>query len=235
MGRANRWSRGMGPMNRRSLTSHPPIHAHSQAIRCARIPRSRYRHPISPTGPNCNHKPVFRREMMTSDDALVVPAWCDPDRRRVRWSWDKCWIGLLYVDHESLAYATTDAVMISASLQDVTVEWRGGSAVTTHRFDLHVPGHSYRFYLSRPSATAPAFNPKLVDQIGDGLSTAGSIGQLASAVGVFSKAIGSIGDASGVIGNLLQIPGTIADQRRGRRNAEALRAHLRLVEAALLP
>jgi hypothetical protein len=124
---------------------------------------------------------------MASDDVLVIPAWCDPDRRRVRWSWEKCWIGLLYVDHGSLAYATTDGVMISASLQDVTVEWRGGSAVTTHRFDLHIPGHSYRFYLSRPSATGPAFNPKLVDQIGDGLSTAGGIGQLASAVGNFSK------------------------------------------------
>jgi hypothetical protein len=171
---------------------------------------------------------------MAADDVLVIPAWCDPDRRTVRWSWEKCWIGLLYVDRESLAYATTDGVMISASLQDVTVEWRGGSAVSTYRFDLHIPGHSYRFYLSRPTATAPSFNPKLIDQIGDGLSTAGNIGQLGSAVGIFSNAIGSLGAASGAIGDLLQIPGTIADQRRGRRNADALRAHLRLVEAALL-
>ena len=169
---------------------------------------------------------------MDSDDVLVIPAWCDPDRRRVRWSWDKCWIGLLYVDCESVVYATTNGVMISASLQDVTVEWRGGSAISTYRFDLHVSGHSYRFYLSRPAATAPSFNPKLVDQIGDGLSTAGNIGQLGTAVGVFSNAIGSLGAASGVIGDVLQVPGAIADQRRGRRNAEALRAHLSLVEGA---
>jgi hypothetical protein len=170
--------------------------------------------------------------MTVTDDALVIPAWCDPDRRRVRWNWEKCWIGLLYVDHGSLAYATADGVMISASLQDVTVEWRGGSAVSGYRFDLHVPGHSYRFYLSRPTTTAPVFNQRLVDQIGDGLSTAGNLGQLGNVVGIFGNAIGNLGAASGVLGELLQVPGAIADQRRGRRNAEALRAHLRLVGAA---
>jgi hypothetical protein len=161
--------------------------------------------------------------MMIADDALVVPAWCDPDRRRVRWNWDKCWIGLLYVDHESLEYATADGLMISALLHDVTVQWKGGSAISAHRFDLYLPGHAYRFYLSRPTTTAPVFSPKLADQIGDGLATAGGIGQLGNAVGIFSNAIGNLGAATAVLGDLLQLPGTIADQRRGKRNAEALR------------
>ncbi|KAA0935508.1 WD40 repeat domain-containing protein [Streptomyces apricus] len=152
-------------------------------------------------------------------DPLVLLAWCDPERRHVRWSWAGIWVGLLVVDQHRLVYHADGAEKFSAPMAQARFVWRGSSKMTAARFDLHLPEAVFRLYLSPPSTTAPQPDPSLMDHIGGALDRI-------SAVSLLGGTLGTLGDASGVLDNALSLPGAVTQLRSGHRAAEELRTFL---------
>lgn len=165
---------------------------------------------------------------MNSTESLCIPAWCDPKGRRLMWGWNG-WIGVLCVDDHSLIYLANDAIPISTPRSEATIEWkfeRIPAVLGVPTFDLHIPSHSYRFYLAPPLASAPNISPKLVEQIAAKASDAGSVATLLSAAGAAPDLIGNLGGIAAGLGDLVRLPGAISAQRTGVRNAAALRERL---------
>lgn len=95
-------------------------------------------------------------------EPLTVPAWCDPESRNYRLSWQDILVGLLVVDDERFVFATPSGVKFSALRSESRLQWRRGKGFgMIPQFDLMTPHGSFRFYLSRPSTTAPLYDPNV--------------------------------------------------------------------------
>ena len=102
---------------------------------------------------------------------LAVAAWCDPQARTYRLSWADVLIGLLIAGDDRIVFVTTDRVVVTAPLAESAVEWRRGKGFgMIPTFDLVTREGRFRFYLSRPSTTAPLFGKHAAGEIGDKLA-----------------------------------------------------------------
>jgi len=153
-------------------------------------------------------------------EVLAVPAWCDPKRRMMRLSWHDIWVGLFCVDDDTVAYGTTDGVLIEVPRSRATVTWMRGGWAFGSRFELHPPDRSYRFYLNRPHQSAPTLDPSLVNDVAGYLSDGGDLLSLADGT------LGMLGSIGGFVGDLTSTVAFMSGIRGGIRNAGALRERL---------
>jgi WD40 repeat protein len=157
---------------------------------------------------------------MTREDLLVMPMWCDPERKTIRLSWDAIHVGLLLADADGIAYVTDEGVVMAHHRSEFGVEWMRGGWMLGSRFELHTPAGSYRCYLNRPHNTAPRLHPGLVEDI---LGTIAAGGDM---LGGVNDALGMAGDLASVAGDVLALAGVLTGAYTGARNAEALRSLL---------
>jgi hypothetical protein len=164
------------------------------------------------------------------NDVLVIPAWCDPKRRTVRWSWHDTWVGLLCVDDDEIVYWTAGGATLAATRADSRIDWLRGGWALGNRFDLHTPDGSFRCYLSRPANTAPTLTRSVWQRIGAHLSTSGQISGLLNNplvdLGDVVGGITAVGQGAGTLADIAVLPGQLAGLRAGARNAAALRQRL---------
>lgn len=149
-------------------------------------------------------------------EPLVVPAWCDPESRSYRLSWQDTLVGLLMADDQRFVFATPSGVVFNAARSESTVEWRRGKGFgMIPRFDLLTPQGSSRLYLSHPSTTAPLFGPSIVAEVGEKLSSLGD---------VLGDLFGSVFQVVGGVGEVMEAREDYRQLRQGRDAARALRA-----------
>jgi len=123
---------------------------------------------------------------------VVAPAWCDPEHRNLRYSWHAVLVGVLYVDERQLNFFAPSGPEVHVVRGECGLQWRRGKGFgLIPSFDLQTAGDTYRFYMSRPWTTAPLFDPRILAQIGEKMSTVGDIGALAGAVGMLGALGGS--------------------------------------------
>jgi hypothetical protein len=162
------------------------------------------------------------------DGLFVVPAWCDPESRNYRLSWHDTLIGLLVVDDERFIFATPSGVKFNVPRSESSLEWRRGKAFgMIPRFDLLTPQGSFRLYLSRPSTTAPLYNPSVAAQVADALNNVGgALNNLSSLVGIFflgvAHAISGVGAVASITADVMSAREDYRAVRQGRAAARAL-------------
>jgi hypothetical protein len=155
---------------------------------------------------------------MHQTGVLVAPGWCDPERRRFRYSWDRILLGVMYADRDKFAFVARSGEAIQVRREDCRLEWQRGKGFgIVPNFDLITRLASYRFYLSRPSTTAPFFDAGTVADIGERTSSVGSLTLLGGTLGMAADVLGTFGD-------LATLPREISELRNGRRAAAQLKA-----------
>lgn len=133
------------------------------------------------------------------NDTLVMLAWCDPDCRRVRYTWSGIWVGILEASKERLTFRVNRQEIVSTEITDSSLIWRRTTKLFASRFDLHTADGNYRFYLSPPGTDAPSPAPDLLHTLSKSLDHV-------SVFGLLDGAVGAIGDAAGVAGDALSSP-----------------------------
>jgi hypothetical protein len=159
-------------------------------------------------------------DILQEEISLIVPAWCDPRMRNFVWDARTISVGMFAVGTESLAYATAEGLMFGAKLDRVSVRWPR-FLYLSHGCDLYIDDTGYRLYFVRPLQNAPRVREDQVTRITDALTDEYS--DIAQLIG------GTLGNAAlvgSLIGDLVAIPGVFMDQRRGKRNSEAVKARL---------
>ncbi|MEX1653142.1 hypothetical protein ABZ960_08195 [Streptomyces pseudovenezuelae] len=153
------------------------------------------------------------------NETLVMLAWCDPDCRRVRYTWSGIWVGILEASKERLTFRVNRQEIVSTEITDSSLIWRRTTKLFASRFDLHTADGTYRFYLSPPGTDAPPPAPDLLHTLSKSLDHM-------SVFGLLDGAAGAIGDAAGAAADALSLPGAVTQLRAGNRNEEILRAFI---------
>ena len=162
------------------------------------------------------------------DGPFVVPAWCDPESRNYRLSWHDTLVGLLVVGDERFVFATPSGVKFNVPRSESSFEWRRGKAFgMIPRFDLLTPQGSFRLYLSRPSTTAPLYNPSVAAEVADALNNVGdALNNLSNLAGIFflgvAHAIAGVGAVASITANVMSAREDYLAVRQGRAAARAL-------------
>ena len=148
---------------------------------------------------------------------LSTRAWCDPECKGLRFNWDRVLVGLLHANPASLVFISRTGEVVEALRQDSTMQWRRGGWDSPLRPSIWTPGGRYRFYLSRPSTSAPKFDS----------STLSDIGEVADNVSVLKFLGGSVGAFSDILeplGNALQLPESVFELRDATNVAAELKS-----------
>jgi hypothetical protein len=162
-------------------------------------------------------------DILQEEISLIVPAWCDPRMRNFVWDASTIFVGMFAVGTESLAYATEEGLMFGAKIDQVSVRWPRW--LHTHRgCNMYIDDTGYRLYFTRPLRYAPRLGEDQVTRITDNLTDVSS-----DIVQLIGGTLGNAALVGSLIGDLVALPGAFMDDRRGRRNGDAVKARLEQV------
>jgi hypothetical protein len=82
-----------------------------------------------------------------------------------------------------LSYVTDEAVRFSVPLHQLDIRWRPGHWWRIPGCDVHVGSTLYRLYLESPHDTAPEYDERAAQQIGEKMSALGALQHLSGVVG----------------------------------------------------
>jgi hypothetical protein len=159
-------------------------------------------------------------DILQEEISLIVPAWCDPRMRNFVWDASTISVGMFAVGTESLAYATEEGLMFAAKLDRVSVRWPR-YLYLSHGCDIYTDDTGYRLYFVPPLRNVPRLHEDQVTRITDNLTDASS-----DIVQLIGGTLGNAALVGSLIGDLLAAPGVYMDQRRGKRNSDAVKALL---------
>ncbi|GAB2570917.1 hypothetical protein Aab01nite_05340 [Paractinoplanes abujensis] len=148
---------------------------------------------------------------------VVVPAWWDPQARKVIFDDDTIVCGVLVACDTGVAFASPARLEFEAGPAGLRVTW----SRLPGRCELHTLGATYRIYLAPPTDGSPRLSRDAVRSIAGHLTTTGDLAGLAGLVadlGVFGDVLG----VGGHVGNSITFVHGVAALRRARRSRSAL-------------